>query len=60
MKLAFVRDRCQLENPKEPETTMKKILLALLLVMPAFSVMTTHYDPFPKCFPCPVAPQPGL
>jgi len=59
MKLVFVRDRCQLENPKEPETTMKRILLALLLAMPAFSVMTTNYDPFPRCFPCPPEPPPA-
>ncbi len=39
---------------------MKRILLALLLATPAFSVMTTHYDPFPKCFPCPVMPPPAL
>jgi hypothetical protein len=32
---------------------MKKFLLALLLVMPAFSVMIQHQDPIPRCFPCP-------
>jgi len=38
---------------------MKKFILALLLVMPAFSVMIQYQDPIPKCFPCdPKPPTP--
>jgi len=59
MKLAFVRDRCQVEILKESETIMKRILLALLLAAPAFSVMIQYQDPIPKCFPCPPEPPPA-
>ncbi len=38
---------------------MKRILLALLLAAPAFSVMIQYQDPIPKCFPCPPEPPPA-
>jgi hypothetical protein len=38
---------------------MKRLLLALLLVAPAFSVIVPHQDPIPKCFPCPPTPPPA-
>lgn len=36
---------------------MKRIILALLLATPAFSIIVPQADPFPKCFPC-VPPGP--
>lgn len=31
---------------------MKRIILALLLVTPAFSLIVPQADPLPKCWPC--------